>query len=192
MLKFLFDIETIAVIFGFICVYLTVKENIWCWPTGIVNINCFIILFYNNRLYGQVFLQVVFFILSIYGWHQWLHGGKNGGRLEVSRLDTRQILFYLGFTVVFTLMAGFGLHYFAGEEVGYLDAFITGLSLVAQYLMARKKLECWIGWITVDVLSIGMFAYKGLYKTSLLYVAFLILATKGFFEWKKNYRPEPV
>lgn len=191
MLNILLDVEMIAVIFGFICVYLTVKENIWCWPTGIVSIILYVIIFYEEGLYGQSFLQVVFFILSIYGWHQWLHGGKGGGRLEVSRLNNRQIFFYLGLTAAFTLTVGFGLHRIAHEDVGYLDAVITGLSLAAQYLMAKKKLECWIGWVTVDVLAIGMFAYKGLYKTSLLYVAFLILATKGFFEWKKNYRPEP-
>lgn len=191
ILAVLTDIENIGVFFGFICVYLTVKENIWCWPTGIVNIVCFIILFLDNGLYGQVFLQFFFLVVSIYGWYQWLHGGKNKGRLEVSRLTRRQWFLFSTITVIFTLVAGFGLHYFAGEEVAYLDAIITGLSCVAQYLMARKKLESWLAWIIVNILSVGMFAYTGLYKTALLYLVFLILASKGFFEWKKNYRPEP-
>ncbi len=184
------DFELIGVITGLLCVYLTVKENVWCWPTGIICSICYIIVFYNTTLYGQAVLQVFFIIVSIYGWYHWLHGGKDKTPLEVSRLTPAQWGLFSGLSLLFTLIFGFGLYHFAGEEVGYLDAVITGLSFIAQYLLARKKLESWLGWITVDVLSVGMFAYTGLYKTSLLYTAFLILASRGFFEWKKKLQKQ--
>lgn len=190
-----FDVETIGVIFGFLCVYLTVKENNWCWPTGIMNVIYFFILFVNARLYGQAFLQVFFLVLSIYGWYQWLHGGLKKSKLHISRLQPKEFVLHGFLTIAFTLGAGFGLHYFAHQEVSYLDAAITGLSFIAQYLLAKKKLENWLGWIVVNVLSVILFSYKGLYKTAFLYVVFLILATQGFVRWKKNYllqtTPEP-
>lgn len=185
------DVETIGVIFGFICVYLTVKENNWCWPTGIINVIYFFILFVNARLYGQAFLQVFFLVLNIYGWYEWLHGGEKKGKLLISRLEPKEYVLYLVLVVVFTLAAGFGLHYFAHQEVSYLDAAITGLSFIAQYLLAKKKLENWLGWIAVNILSVLLFSYKSLYKTAILYLVLLMLASKGYLLWKKNLVQQP-
>ncbi|RMD68810.1 MAG: nicotinamide riboside transporter PnuC, partial [Bacteroidetes bacterium] len=68
----------------------------------------------------------------------------------------------------------------------YFDAFTTVASLVAQYLMARKKLENWIIWIIVDVVAIQIYYLKGLYVTSFLFVVYLGLSIKGWIDWKRS------
>lgn len=179
------DFETIGVIFGFICVYLTVKENIWCWPFGIINEILFFYTFLESKIYGQMILQVFFLIVTIYGWINWSKK-KNNSILGISYVSKANI-YYSTLTVLFlTVLQGYIIHLFTKENYSYLDSFVTSLSFIAQYWLAEKKLESWLVWILVDILSIGMFFYKDLYKVGFFYCALLILATKGFIEWRKT------
>src|SRR5687768_7179480 len=82
-------LEGTAVFFGLISVYLSTRQNIWSWPTAIVNVSLFVLIFYRTKLYADAGLQVFFLVLSIYGWYEWLYGGKNRTALQVSRLDAR-------------------------------------------------------------------------------------------------------
>src|SRR5215470_4455497 len=85
-------LEFIAVVFGIVSVLLSVRQNIWSWPTALVNVSLFFVLFYKSGLYSDMGLQVVYFILSIYGWYEWLFGGKNRTALLVSRTSTQTSL----------------------------------------------------------------------------------------------------
>ena len=76
---------------------------------------------------------------------------------------------------------------YLGAAAPYADAFTTVASIIATYLMAKKRLECWIFWITVDVVAIGVYLYKDLLITSGLYAVFLVLATLGYRQWRKSY-----
>lgn len=182
-------IEITATIFGLICVILTIKENIWCWPTGLVQVSLYIFVFFQARLYSDMGLHAVYVVMQFYGWYNWLHGGVDRTRLNIVRLRAREIAGWTVVAVAGTLSLGWIMNTYTNADLAYLDAGQTVLSLIAQWLMAKKVLESWLIWITVDVLSIGMYAVKHLYPTMGLYAVFLILAITGFWQWRKKMSP---
>jgi nicotinamide mononucleotide transporter len=180
--------EALGVLFGIVSVFLTVRENIWCWPTGLVNVGLFVIVFYEAKLYADMGLQVVYLALCLYGWYEWLHGGQARATLEVSRAP-RAVLAALGLAgLAFSLLLGRFLARATDASLPFWDASTTGFSLVAQALLTRKWIENWVVWIVVDVVYVGIYVYKALYPTAGLYVVFLALAMLGLREWKATLR----
>jgi len=181
-------VEIAGVAFGFWSVWLTVKEKVLCWPVGIVNILLFMVMFYWVKLYADLGLQVFFLILSIYGWWVWIHPklGKKDVPVTLMTQPLRAGTFAV--SAAATVLVGSMLGTYTDASVPYWDSMTTVMSVAAQYLMARKKLECWTIWITADVVDIGIYAYKGLYLTSALYVAFLVLATAGLIAWWRSWK----
>lgn len=179
-------IEIIATVSGVACVVLTIRQNIWCWPTGLVMVSLYIVIFHQARLYSDMGLQVVYVGLQLYGWHQWLHGGPKHGRLAVRSIGPTRLALWCAAGAALTTALGLVMHRYTDAALPYWDATTTLLSLIAQYLMARKVLESWLLWIVVDVLSIGIYLTKDLHLTAGLYGLFLVLATLGFVAWKKD------
>jgi nicotinamide mononucleotide transporter len=168
-----------------ICVWLNVKENIWGWVFAIVAAGFYCKVFYDINLMGDLILQIIFIILSIYGIYAWLYGGTQSQSLSVSKLPHR---------LIFPLLLIFGVAMYAvaqllkwlNGDIVYIDASTTTISLIAQWMMARKYIENWLVWIFVDLLYVGVYLYKGVYLTSFLYFIFLFLATLGYLKWKKT------
>jgi len=183
-------IEAIAVVFGLVCVWLTIRQNIWCWPTGLVQVALYIFIFYRVALYSDLILHIIYVILQIYGWYHWLHGGENRKVLPVSTLGLQARVAWPAVAVFGTFGWGYLMATFTDAAVPYGDAFTTVSSLIAQWLMARKKLESWFFWISVDVVAVCIYWYKSLHLTSGLYAVFLILATLGWFAWRKSLRQQ--
>ena len=179
-------LEFIAVVFGIISVLLSVRQNIWSWPTALVNVALFFALFYKSGLYSDMGLQVVYFVLSLYGWYEWLYGGENRTELHVSRtprvLGVRLLL--IGVACAATL--GTLLARFTDAALPYVDSATTSTSLIAQWMMTRKILENWAVWAVVDVVYVGMFLFKRLYLTAGLYAVFLVLAIMGYVQWRRS------
>jgi len=178
--------EVLAVITGIISVYLSTRENIWSWPTALVNVALYFVVFFETKLYADMGLQVVYFALSLYGWYEWLYGGENRTELHVSRtppaLGVRLAIIGIACAVVLgTLLARF-----TDAALPYIDSATTSTSLVAQWMMTRKILENWAVWAAVDVVYIAMFVFKRLYLTAGLYTVFLVLAVMGYVQWKRS------
>jgi nicotinamide mononucleotide transporter len=179
-------IEIIAAVFGVVSVFLSVKQNIWSWPTAIINVGLYIIVFFESKLYADTGLQVVYVVLNAYGWYHWLYGGKNRTELPVSKTSAR-LGTLLGMLVLAgTAVIGTFLSRQTDAALPYVDAFTTSTSLVAQWMMTRKLLENWIIWVAVDVIYIGMYIYKSLYVTAVLYLIFLILSALGYVQWRRS------
>jgi nicotinamide mononucleotide transporter len=181
-------IEIVAAIFGVVSVFLSVRQNIWSWPTAIVNTGLYILVFYESKLYADTGLQVVYVVLNAYGWYHWLYGGKNRTELPVSRTSARLWLLLIAIGTTAAAALGTLLYRQTDAALPYVDAATTSTSLVAQWMMTRKLLENWIIWVAVDVIYIGMYIYKSLYVTAVLYLIFLILSAMGYFEWRRSYR----
>ena len=177
--------ETVGVVFGVISVWLTVRENIWCWPTGLVNVLLFVVVFWQAKLYADMGLQVVYTILSVYGWYEWLHGGKDRGERAVERTPRRVLVPLLIAGVIGLASLGLFLRRATDAALPFWDAGTTSFSLVAQWMLTKKWLENWLIWIVVDVVYVGMYLYKQLYPTAGLYLVFLVLACLGFQAWTK-------
>lgn len=184
-------VEWTAAFFGLLSVGLTIREHVGCFPTGLVMVTLYIWVFYHAQLYADMGLQVVYIGLQIYGWHEWLHGGPKRSELRISRTPNAALGAYLGLAAVITGGLGYSLDRWTPAALPYWDSAITALSLVAQWMLAKKLLENWWFWIAVDVLAVGVFLAKGLYPTVGLYAVFLCMATGGFFQWRKTWKALP-
>ncbi len=179
-------LEAVAVIFGIISVYLSTRENIWSWPTALVNVALFSALFLESGLYSDTGLQVVYFVLSLYGWYEWLYGGAGRTAITVTRTSKRTWIVLGGIGVVVWALLGTITSRLPGTALPYVDAATTTISLLAQWMMTRKLIENWLIWIAVDVVYVGMFIYKGLYLTAFNYGIYLVLAVMGYIAWKRS------
>ncbi|EKD93350.1 MAG: hypothetical protein ACD_28C00163G0001 [uncultured bacterium] len=183
-------IEIVATIFGLASVYFTVKQNIWCWPTGLVMVFLYIFIFYGAKLYSDALLQVIYIFMQIYGWYHWVYGDKERKSLPVSRLSHQQSRLWGLVAVVGTAGWGYFMINNTDASFPYADAFIVVLSLIAQWFLARKILESWVLWIIVDVVAVYVYFSKELYPTSILYIVFFFLAIKGLLEWKTSFKKQ--
>ncbi len=179
-------LELVAVVVTLAAVYLTTRQNIWCWPLGLVSVTLYALVFFEAKLYADMGLQGLYFALSVYGWWAWLHGGEGHGELAVSRTSARAMALLAAIALVAGIALGQGLARFTDASLPFMDSLLTSSSIVAQWMQTRKLLEAWLVWLAVDVLYVGMFLYKGLYPTAGLYALFLFLATRGFIEWRRS------
>lgn len=191
------QLELVAVVTGFTCVWLAARESIWNFPVAIFSCVLYVFVYFQARLYSDCGLQGLFIVLSLYGWYEWLYGGRGKTELGVSRTTGREWLLGALFAVVFTLSFGYYLRHHTDAALPYLDSFTTAGSIVAQYLLTRKRVENWLLWIAVDVIYVPVLWYKELYPTSLLYALYLGLAAYGYWQWRRDLLapkalPEPV
>lgn len=179
--------EAIAVAFGVVSVWLTIREHPWCWPVGLVNVTLFAVLFWQGRIYGAAVLQVVYAALAVYGWHAWRHGGADHGALRVSRAPRRALMLLGAAALATTVVAGLGLRQYTDAALPLSDAATTSFSLVAQAMQTRKWLENWVVWLAVDAAYVVMYVSQALYLTAGLYAAFFLLALIGLQAWRASF-----
>ena len=179
-------IEQVAVAFGIAGVFLSVRQKILAWPVGIVNVLLYTIVFWEARLYADMGLQVVYAVLSAYGWFQWVHGGANRTALPVSHVTPRAAATLAVLAVTFAVALGFFLSRTTDASLPWLDSSLTAASLAAQWMLTRKLLENWLVWIVADAVYVGMFLHKDLHLTAVLYAIFLALAVMGWLQWRRS------
>lgn len=175
-------LELISFVLSVVMVLLNIGQNHWAWLLGIISSATYGIVFYNARLYGDASLQVVFIVSSLWGWWQWLRGAGEQ-QLVVTRLQRAGWTWSaLGWALGFVVLALF-LHAYTNTDVPKADGFLTAGSLLGTVLLARKKVENWHVWIVVDVLYVGLYVYKGLMLTAVLYAIFVVIAAVGLRAW---------
>ncbi len=179
-------IEGIAALFGVISVWLTIKQRIWCWPAGLVQVFLYIFVFVEARLYADVVLHIIYVCLCIYGWVYWSE--RNRTVLPVS--SSPDLPRWIVVLVAGTFISGYAFSTFTAADAPYIDSFVVVASLIAQWLMARKKVESWYFWIAADVVAIFLYLYKDLWITSALYAVFLVMAISGFIAWRKDMQTD--
>ena len=182
-------IEILGAILGIVYIFFSIRQNILTWPVGLLTSILYVWVFLVSKLYADMGLQIYYVVISIYGWYEWLHGNQNNTQstLKVSRLTTKLGSILSLITAMIFVLIWIILKNFTDSTVPVADALATALSLVATWMLARKILEHWLIWIFVDIFSIGLFWYKELYPTVLLFVVYTVLAVVGFIEWKKEF-----
>lgn len=179
-------LELFAAAIGVIAVWLTVKQNPWGWPIGLVMVVIYIWLFYDVKLYSDMLLQAIYAGLQVYGWLQWTRHGSGLPIRAVTVLRSGSVATGLAIGGVISLALGAGMAHFTDAAQPWLDAALTGFSLVAQVWMAQKRVQCWPLWIVLDVIFVGLFIYKGLNLMAALYGLFTLLAVQGWREWRND------
>ncbi len=178
--------EILGFVTGGVCVLLQVRQNIWNWPIGIANNIFYMIVFWRAGLYADSALQVFFLSISVYGWWKWARGGPAHKELPATRTSA-QVAAALTFVTISAAVAlFFVLRRYTNSTVPAGDAITTAMSLTAQYMIGRKYLENWLLWIAADVIYIGLYLYKHLYWTALLYLLFIAMCVSGYKEWKAD------
>lgn len=178
-------VEIVAAAILLISVVLSARENIWSWPTAIIGVALYIFICYEAKLYADMGLQFIYVLINIYGWWEWLHGGKDKGELHVSKAPLRILLIGAVIAIATTVAFGFFFHSYTQASFPFVDSALSSFSLLAQYLMARKYIENWYIWIAVDVFYVPMYTSKHLYATAVLYALFIAPCVLGVVQWRK-------
>jgi nicotinamide mononucleotide transporter len=205
MLEFLFNqykdypiceivLEVTAIIFGLLSVWYAKKDNIWVFPTGIINTAIYVYLLWKWSLLGDMMINFYYVVMSIYGWYHWTRKKDDVVEFPISRLtlsEKKWSLLIFVLTIVFVV----AVYTFFGKFThwtSYIDTLVTGIFFVGMWLMARRKIENWILWIIGDIISIPMYFAKGYSFTSIQYLIFTIIAIFGYLEWKKTLQQKIV
>jgi nicotinamide mononucleotide transporter len=194
-------LELIGTVSGMLCVYLTAREKLICWLVGIINSIFFFIMFYEVQLYSDMLLQIFFLASTVYGWWKWLHPkdaseANSKSELKITILSVRMRIILITLTVIGisalgTLMSQ--IHVIIPSlfqkkaSYPYPDAFTTVVSISAQIIMTRKKKECWILWIIVDIISAVLYFVKGINLAAIEYIIFGLIAFSGYVSWTREY-----
>lgn len=180
-------LEVVAAGLALVMVGCNMREIHWGWPLAIVSSLLYVGVFAQARIYGDASLQVFFAVMAMWGWFQWLRGHRaDGSVLHVSRLSPRGLLVtVLACALAWPAVALFLIR-FTDTDVPWFDGFATGLSLVGQFLLARKFIENWAVWLAVNVVSVGLFVHKGLWLTVGLYAVFALLSIAGYLAWRQR------
>jgi len=184
-------LEVLGVVFSLLYLVFSIRQNILLWPLGIISALLYMAVFYQSKFYADMGLNGYYVVISIYGWILWGKGSASGDpELRVSRLGKRHALVLLVITAVAFGGIGSLLDRFTDSPVPYWDAFTTALSFTATWLLARKILENWILWIVVDAVSMGLYLYRGLYPTLLLFAIYTTMAVIGYLNWTRSFKTD--
>ena len=178
-------LEITAFVLALAMVVLNMRVNPLAWPLAIASSLLYVGLFWNSRLYGDASLQIFFAVVAVWGWWQWLRGTQDGTALQVRMLPARSRWRLLAALGVAWPATGLFLKTYTDTDVPWWDAFPTAASVLGQWLLGRKYAENWLVWIVVNVVSVGLFAYKGLWLTVVLYTLFIAMSVIGWRAWRR-------
>ena len=193
-------IELFGAVTGILYVFLEIRQTIWLWPVGLVTSAVYIWVFFTGKLYADMSLQGYYLVISILGWYWWARGsgeiekeGENGGRgaekkeeLQVTRIKLRTAIVLAAVFVLLFWVMWLVLTRLTDSPVPGRDAFITSLSIIATWMLARKIYEHWYLWIVVNAAASFLFFSRGLYPTVILYIVYGIMSFVGLRVWRKT------
>ncbi len=183
-------LEIVAFVLAVVMVLANLRVNPIGWPLAIASSLLYAVLFADSRLYGEASLQFVFIVLAGWGWWQWQRGhGESGQPLQVRCLPVRNRWLALAATLAAWPALGLLLQHATDSDVPYLDALPTVGSIAGQVLLGRKYVENWPVWVAVNVVSVALFAFKGLWLTVILYGLFAAMAWAGWRVWQRLAAP---
>jgi len=181
-------IEVVAFVFGIASVWYAKKENILVYPTGLVATVITVYLLYKAAYLGDMMMNFYYSIMSLYGWWNWSRKKNNKTLVPISRTTFKEKVIGVAL-VILTMLVTYAVYRYFGNEIkieNYLDIFTSGIFFTAMWYMANKKIENWTLWIFADLITVPLYAYRGLGILSLQYLIFTILAIQGYIAWKKS------
>jgi nicotinamide mononucleotide transporter len=181
--------ELFGTVFGLVYVWLSIRQSLYTWPAGIITSLLYCWVFFEAKFYAMMALQGYYIAISIYGWWSWRKGNDNssvGGNLRVSLTNKNLWIRLFIINLLLTFVMYYLLRRYTDSPLPFGDTVTTTLSIIATWMLARKKLEHWLIWIFVDLLCAGLYLHRGLYPTVLLFLAYSIMAGIGFYEWRKE------
>jgi nicotinamide mononucleotide transporter len=183
-------LEIAAVFTSVLGIWLSTRRKLSSWPVILVSCVLYALVFRREKLYSDMLLQFVYFAFAVYGWWHWWRGVKEEGRVRVERLSGLGLAVGVVVGAAGSFVLGFWMARYTDAALPHIDAALTSFSLVAQWWSTRKHIANWWLWIVVDALEIGVFLYKRLYLTSVLFAFLIFLAVLGLRAWSKALREQ--
>jgi nicotinamide mononucleotide transporter len=183
-------LEIAAVLTSVLGIWLTTRRKLSSWPVILVSCVLYALVFRREKLYSDMLLQFVYFAFAIYGWWHWWRGLQEEGSVRVERLSSRGFAVGMIFGTAGSFLLGYFMAHYTDAALPHIDAALTSFSLVAQFWSTRKHIANWWLWIVVDAIEIGVFVYKDLYLTSVLFAFLIFLAIVGLRAWQKALREQ--
>lgn len=186
-------LELIGIVFGFLTVIYSKRENILVFPTGMVQTGIFVYILFVYGLLGDMVINAYYFIVSIIGWYLWTRKVDDSHYIPITKTTSKEklwsVLLFVGTLIFVTIMYLLADRFDVWTD--YVDTLTTAIFFVGMWLMAKKKLENWVYWIVGDIITVPLYWYKGLIFTSLQFLIFTIIAVYGYKAWKKNLNKSP-
>lgn len=178
-------LEIAGTLVGLLYLWFEYKASIWLWPVSVVMPAIYIIVYYQAGLYADSGISVYYLLAGIYGWWMWLRHASGKAEKPITFMPCRWVLpLFCVLCIVFVLIGNI-LEVYTDSNVPWWDSFTTSLSIIAMWMLAHKYVEQWLVWLVVDVVSCGLYVYKDLYFTSLLYGLYAVIAFFGYLKWKR-------
>ena len=188
ILKYIYEnwIEIVGAILSLIYLYLSIKQKISLWIFGFLSSALYIVVFFQTKFYADMSLQFYYLVISVYGWFNWKYGKPNTGQeLPATKITKRLILQLGASSILIYVIYYLVLAKFTDSTIPKADSLVGMLSVIGTWMLARKLIENWLVWIVADGIATGLFFYKGLYPTAVLFIIYTIMAIVGYWQWKK-------
>jgi nicotinamide mononucleotide transporter len=180
-------IDFIVLISGAISCFYSIQRSIITYPFGLISVSLSIYLCYITGIYGDVAINIFYFIMSCYGWYNWHKNKKSDtGKIKITYCTSTENMMYGLIALTSYLILYFSLKKYTDSDVYYIDSFTTALMINGMILMAYRKIENWLYFIVADIISVPLYLYKGLYFSAILFVLLTFMAIVGFAKWKKE------
>lgn len=192
-------VEIIGAVVGLVYLWLEYRASIWLWVVGIIMPAIYIYVYYRSGIYANMGINIYYLVASIYGLFVWMsHRGSSGGSKEegeseslpISRTPRKVWLPAMVWGVVFFVIIAWILTNFTDSDVPYVDGFTTGFSIVALWMLTRKYAEQWLLWLVVDGIASGLYFYKGLYPTAILFTIYAVISVFGYRKWLRMIKEQ--
>ena len=178
-------IEGVGAALAIAYLLLALKQNKLCWFAWIASSILYLYVMYQAGLYMESLLQVFYLCMGFYGLSQWSKTINNNQNTYVDLWSIGNHIFAISLVIVLSFLSGTLLSNFSNAALPFIDAFTTWGAIVASYMVAKKILENWIYWFIIDFISVFIFASRGLYFTSALFVTYLVIIYFGYKSWSK-------
>ena len=180
-------LQIVGTLLGLLYLWLEYKANIWVWIVGAIMPMVHGMLYLQSGIYADAAMQLYYVAAGIYGLFVWLRGEKRSEkRVDIQHTPKQWIFSLVAVYVVLHLSLYFLLTEFTDSRVPLFDSMSTALSIVAMWMLSRKLVEQWLVWLVVDMISVGLYLYKGIPITAMLYMLYCALAVAGYMRWRKQ------
>ena len=183
-------IELLGALLGLVQIVLLVRRSKWNFPVAMVMVSLIGVTLFEARLYSEAGLQAFFFVVNAIGWNQWQRAENPAHTVPVSWMPWAERALWAALTVALSLSLGWVMQRFTNAALPFADAAVAGASIAAQLLLNNRKIENWVLWVAIDVVSIALYQSRGLHFLALLYLAFLVISVIGLRQWTRAARTD--
>lgn len=175
--------ELAGSLLGLVNIVLLIRRSVWNFPVAMVMVALIGVTLFEARLYSEAGLQVFFFVVNAWGWYLWSRARDDSHAVPVGWMGWPARAAWAAVTALLSLSLGWVMHRFTNAALPFADSAVTGASVAAQILLSLRRIENWVLWTAIDVVSVGLYLYRDLYALAALYVVFGVLSVRGYRQW---------